>query len=132
MWVVKAVTSDGELGLVWVSFLWAVGDNDMAIGYCVVFRDLGFLDEKGHISDWELFIALGKMTKFIGETACPDPYVFGLFNEIATFIVNSSVVINDGCSYGSEWCCRWCCDKAVDGDWLTLLQIVPWWWGELV
>ena len=48
--------------------------------------------------------------------------MFGLFKEIAIFIFNSSVVINDECSYGSKWHYRWWCDKEVNSDWSALLK----------
>ena len=39
------VSSYGELGLVWVSLLWAVGDNNLAIDDGVTIGDLGFCEK---------------------------------------------------------------------------------------
>ena len=101
------VTFVGESGPVGVSFLWAVGYNVMAICDCAAFGDLRFWDKENGICTQGCCIALGKATKFVGKMACPHLHMFGLFDEVTIFICNSSVIISDECSYGSEWQCWW-------------------------
>ena len=108
----------------------AIGVDDLAIGDCSAYRDLGFWDEADSVCAKGCFIAMGEATKFVGKTMCPYNHVFGLFDEVTIIICNSSAVVNDRCSYGCEWCCGWQCDKVVNGDQLVLSQIVPGWGGN--